>query len=92
MIDGLLILAAIAAGLVGWVACIMNERVNVLWKLASIVAIPLLAGALFGGLEIIRLEWWAGMRMDVGALICALLPVLAWPVKKSRHDGIGAGS
>lgn len=84
--DAIILLTGAAAGLIGWLMCWGNERVNVLWKIfIAVPAIMMLSFYLVTTLPAARLEWWTGVLMDRVTMACCLLPVAAWPIRSPKQ-------
>ncbi len=80
--DIFFICVIVVAGIIGWIACDRNRYVNWFWKALSIFAFPLLIGAAWMGMQDTQLVWWTHATIDKITLGVALLPILAWPVRK----------
>lgn len=79
--DTLLLATVAAGGLIGWLACIRNDRVSKWWRPIALIGVFFLPVYLFFVLAGARLEWWNGTTMDRPILALSLLPVLAWPIR-----------
>lgn len=82
MIDGLFLCVLVAAGAFGWLFCMRNKRVFIVWRWAGWPALFVLIGALLLSAPEVPLQWWSNMHMDRIILGVALAPVLVWPMRK----------
>lgn len=88
MIDGIPVLALTLAACIGWIACVMNKRVFIGWKLIAPFALLLLAVYLIGQLMdggALRMELWSKIKIDWLTLGLALAPVLVWPIREEKR-------
>lgn len=80
--DTVFLMTVAAAGLIGWILCRGNTKVARVWKWISIPAVVWLGVYLVFTLSGARMEWWSFAQMDRPTLVLALLPILAWPIRK----------
>lgn len=86
MIDSIIILSLVAAGIIAWVLCIANPRVFWGWKVLApfVMIFPILYLAFSLAGNEMRMVLWSGMRVDWLTIGCALTPVLVWPIRSGK--------